>query len=196
MATSFPPLESDRLSVEFYARDVRDVARDLIGRVLCRRLADGRTLRGRLVEVEAYGGARDRASHAFRGRTPRNAPMFERGGVAYVYQIYGMHFCLNVVSGATGVPEAVLLRASEPPEAERSASGPGRLCRAFAVDRRLDGVSLVGDTLWLESGEPVGDRQVRRTPRIGVAYAGAAASWRYRFVLAGSPHVSGPRRLR
>ena len=88
-----------RLGVRFYRRDTLDVARDLLGRVLCRRLRDGTVLRGRLLEVEAYDGPYDRASHAHRGPTPRNAPMFEPGGIAYVYFVYGMHHCLNVVTG-------------------------------------------------------------------------------------------------
>ena len=176
----------------FYTRDVREVARDLLGRTLCRRLPDGRILRGRVVEVEAYLGRADRASHSHRGKTVRNAPMFEEGGVAYVYFVYGMHHCLNVVTSVKGIPTAVLLRAAETPDG-RSASGPGRLTRAFAVDRRLDGASLLGPDLWLEEGAPVEDRAVRRTPRIGVDYAGAWARRLLRYVIKDHPAVSGPR---
>jgi DNA-3-methyladenine glycosylase len=168
--------------VRFYRRDTLVVARDLLGRVLCRRLDDGTVLRGRIVEVEAYDGPRDRASHAFRGKTQRNAPMFEAGGVAYVYFIYGMHHCLNVVTGAAGYPAAVLLRAVESPGDGRIAVGPGRLTRAFEVDRTLDGESLLGETLWLERGSPVPDGDVTRTARIGVDYAGWWARRLYRFV--------------
>ncbi len=185
-----------RLRLQFYRRDALEVARDLLGRVLCRRVGPGRVLRGRIVEVEAYDGPADRASHAHRGRTPRNAPMFAAGGLAYVYRIYGVHHCLNAVTGDPSYPAAVLLRATEPPAAELSASGPGRLCRAFDVDRRLDGASLCGRTLWIEQGTPVPDREVRRTERIGVSYAGAWAAKRYRFIVRGHPAVSGPRRLR
>jgi len=183
------------LALEFYTRDTLEVARDLLGRLLCRRLHDGSVLRGRIVEVEAYDGPADRASHAHRGRTARNAPMFRRGGIAYVYLVYGVHHCLNVVTGDEGYPAAVLLRATESPDGETSASGPGRLTRAFAVDRALDGASLCDDRLWLEFGQTVGDREIRRTPRIGVDYAGPWARRRYRFLLAGHPAVSGPRRL-
>lgn len=172
------------------------VARDLLGRTLCRRLAEGDVLRGRIVEVEAYDGPADRASHAFRGLTRRTAPMFERGGIAYVYLIYGVYSCLNVVTGEKGHPAAVLLRATEEPLPGVSASGPGKLCRAFRIDRSLDRASLASRELWLETGEPVTDRYVKRTPRIGVDYAGAWASRRYRFVIRGHPAVSGPRRLR
>mgnify|MGYP002476324137 FL=1 len=137
-----------------------------------------------MLEAEAYDGPEDRASHASRGLTARNAPMFEAGGIAYVYLVYGMHHCLNVVTGDRGYPAAVLLRAAESPDGTAPAVGPGRLTRAFRVDRTLDGASLAGPDLWLEEGEPVPDRLVRRTPRIGVGYAGAWARKRYRFVVA------------
>jgi DNA-3-methyladenine glycosylase len=185
-----------RLDRAFYRRDVVEVARDLLGRALCRRLPDGRTLRGRLVEVEAYVGPRDRASHAWRGRTPRNGAMFEAGGVAYVFRIYGVHWCLNVVTGEQDVPHAVLLRAAESPAPGLSAAGPGLLCRAFSIDRSFDGASLLGPDLWLEEGVPFPDREVRRTARIGVDYAGAWARRQLRFVVKGHPDASGPRRLR
>jgi DNA-3-methyladenine glycosylase len=157
-----------------------------LGRTLCRQLPDGTVLRGTLVEVEAYDGPSDRASHAFRGLTPRNRWMFEPGGLAYVYLVYGMHHCLNIVTGDAGYPAAVLLRSATSPNGT-SASGPGRLTRAFAVDRTLDGSSFLTGPLWLERGEPVADRAVRRTPRIGVDYAGPWASRRYRFVVGDSP---------
>jgi DNA-3-methyladenine glycosylase len=186
-----------RLPGSFYRRETLEVTRDLLGRVLCRRLSGGEVLRGRIVEVEAYGGAEDRASHACRGPTPRNASMFGPGGIAYVYRIYGVHFCLNVVTGERGRPGAVLLRATEPAVAGESATGPGRLCRAFRIDRAFDGRSLLGRELWLEEGSPVADREVRRTPRIGVDGAGAPARRRaYRFVIRGHARASGPRRLR
>lgn len=179
-----------RLGPVFYRRDTLEVARDLLGRVLCRRLPSGRVLRGRLVEVEAYDGPNDRASHAHRGRTPRNAPMFETGGIAYVYLIYGQYHCLNVVTGTAGYPAAVLLRAAEPPLAGETASGPGRLTRAFRIDRALDGASFLDSELWLERGQPARDRQVRRTARVGVESAGWWARRRFRFVIAGHPDAS------
>jgi DNA-3-methyladenine glycosylase len=189
-----------RLPPSFYRRDTLEVARDLLGRVVCRRVEHtGRVLRGRIVEVEAYDGPNDRASHAHRGRTARNAAMFEAGGIAYVYRIYGVHHCLNVVSGERGYPAAVLIRATEPPDGA-PATGPGCVCRAFAIDRRLDGESLLeGRELWLEEGSPIADeREVRRTPRIGMG--GSAGAWwarrAFRLVVRGHPAVSGPRRLR
>jgi DNA-3-methyladenine glycosylase len=184
------------LPLDFYRRPALDVAPDLLGRELCRRIPGGSVLRGRIVEVEAYDGPRDRASHAFRGPTLRNAPMFREGGIAYVYLIYGMHHCLNVVTGDEGYPAAILLRGAEPPREDRSASGPGRLTRAFEVDRALDGRPLVEPPLWLEPGRPAPAAQIRRTARIGVDYAGAWARRRYRFIIAGHPNVSGPRRFK
>ena len=184
-----------RLDASFYRRAALVVARDLLGRTLCRELPDGTVLRGRLVEVEAYDGPTDRASHAYRGRTVRNRWMFEAGGVAYVYLVYGMHHCLNIVTGEAGHPAAILLRAATSPNGT-PASGPGRLTRAFAIGHALDGASFLSGPLWLEAGEPVLDQGIRRTRRIGVDYAGSWASRRYRFIIAGHPDVSGPRALR
>jgi len=178
-----------RLRREFYLRPTLQVARDLLGRHLCRRLPDRTVLRGSIVEVEAYDGPRDRASHAFRGRTPRNAPMFAAGGIAYVYLVYGVHHCLNVVTGEEGYPAAVLIRGATSPVEGRSASGPGRLCRAFGIDRSLDGASFLGPDLWLEAGQPPAPRRIRRTPRIGVDYAGDWARRRFRFVIASAPKM-------
>ena len=178
----------------FYLRDGVTVARDLLGRVLCRRVSARTVLRAPIVEVEAYDGPRDRASHAWPGRTPRNTPMFEAGGIAYVYLIYGMHHCLNLVTGDPGYPSAVLVRAAAWPEDPRAASGPGKLARLFGIDRTLNGAPLLGPDLWLEEGSPVPDRVVARTPRIGVDYAGVWAGRRLRFVLKGHPSVSGARR--
>ena len=189
-------MSKDRLSLAFYRRDTLVVARDLLGRLLCRRLPGGEVLRGRLVEVEAYDGPTDRASHAYRGLTRRNAPMFEAGGIAYVYLVYGMHHCFNVVTGEAGYPAAVLIRATEPPDDGLRACGPGRLTKAFDIDRTLDGTTLTGDELWIEAGDPVPDDVVRRTPRIGVDYAGEWAHRPYRLLIAGHPEVSGPRAFR
>ncbi len=188
--------QSAKIPNRFYLRGTLEVARDLLGRVLCRRIPGGKIIRGRLVEVEAYDGPSDRACHAWRGKTPRNSPMFEAGGIAYVYQVYGVHFCLNVVTGDAEFPAAVLLRGAELTEADLSATGPGKLCRAFQVDRSQDRASMVGPELWLEQGVPVPDAGVKTTARIGVDYAGWWARRHYRFVVVGHPAVSGPRRMR
>jgi DNA-3-methyladenine glycosylase len=147
----------------------------------------------RIRETEAYLGARDRASHAWDGRrTARNEAMYLTGGHAYVYFVYGMHFCLNVVTGVAGEAEAVLLRAGDAVEGEQRmrrarhgalplALGPARLCQALGVDRRLDGTDLRGPELWLARGVPARAREVIRGPRVGIDYAGAARDWPLRF---------------
>jgi len=177
----------------FFRRPAPEVARDLLGKVLVR--VDGGVRRAaRLVEVEAYHGPLDRASHARAGPTPRAAIMYGPPGVAYVYLIYGRSHCLNVVTGRPGEPSAVLLRAAEPLEGcLHSTRGPGNLCRALAVTRsRHDGMVLGGAELFLEDGPPPG--RVAVTPRVNVGSAGPAwARRRWRFVEAGSGWVSGPR---
>jgi DNA-3-methyladenine glycosylase len=197
------------LPLSFYRRPAEVVARDLLGRYLVREV-EGEALVLRLVEVEAYLGAPDRASHAWGGRrTPRNASLYLPGGHAYVYFIYGMHWCLNAVTGEADVGSAVLLRAGEPvageermrvlrgwPAAPRPgdlAGGPGKLCQALAIDRACDGARLDRGPLRLTAGEPVAPAQVAAGPRIGVAYAGEAAAWPLRFAVAGNLHVSRPR---
>ncbi|HSL95006.1 MAG TPA: DNA-3-methyladenine glycosylase [Thermoleophilia bacterium] len=196
---------------EFFARPTGVVARELLGALLVRRLADGERLVLRLVETEAYLGAPDRASHAWAGRrTARNAALYLPAGHAYVYFVYGMHHCLNAVANEDGEGGAVLLRAGEPlagtetmlrhrglaaPAGRRAlAGGPARLCRALAVDRVLDGVRFAPEgPLALLAGEPVGDGEIAVGPRVGIAYAGEAALWPLRFALRTSREVSLPR---
>lgn len=197
------------LPKRFYRRPAAEVARDLLGRLLVREL-DGERLVLRLVEAEAYLGAPDAASHAAGGRrTARNESLYLPGGYAYVYFIYGMHFCLNAVTGSAGEGGAVLLRAGEPvagvermaalrgfervPRPGDLAGGPGKLCRALAIDRAFDGVALQRPPLWIAAGEPVPEGAVAAGPRIGVDYAGEAAAWPLRFAERGNPHVSRPR---
>jgi DNA-3-methyladenine glycosylase len=154
---------------------------------------DGRSVRaGRIVETEAYQGPRDLAAHSARGRTARTEVMFGPPGHAYVYFIYGIWHCLNVVTGAPGVPHAVLLRALEPLGGlgERT-WGPGLLCRALHIDRRLNGADLLADVLWLEE-PPAGTPRPRiaSATRIGVDYAGDWARRPWRFFDRDSPFVS------
>jgi len=175
----------------FFDRSTLTVARSLIGMHLLH--DDGRVVRsGRIVETEAYMGPRDLAAHSARGRTRRTEVMFGPPGHAYVYFIYGFWHCLNVVCGAPGVPHAVLLRALEPLAglAERT-WGPGLLCRALHIDRRLNGVDLLGDVLWLEQpARHVPRAHIARATRIGVDYAGEWAQRRWRFFDRDSPFVS------
>ncbi len=186
----------------FYARSAVEVAPDLLGKVLVREI-EGRRLTGRIVEVEAYLGSEDAASHAFRGPTPRNRSMFGPPGHAYVYLIYGMHHCLNIVTGPEGDGQAVLIRALEPLEGieimrarrggvpdRRLTNGPGKLCQALGIDKRLDGHDLcLGETLWLEAGRPPAE-PICAGPRVGVRGDDLALNRPWRFYLKGNLFLS------
>ena len=162
----------------------------MLGKILCRRLPDGTVLRARIVETEAYLGTDDAASHAYRGPTPRSAIMWGPSGVAYVYLIYGMWSCLNVVTGVPGFPSAVLIRAARLPDDARAAAGPGRLCRELRIDRRDNGTDLVrGGAIWI-ADDGYRPEAVATGPRINVAYAGAWAQKPWRFWIPGDPAVS------
>jgi DNA-3-methyladenine glycosylase len=141
---------------------------------------------GRIVEVEAYVGPEDRASHARVGRRGRAAIMYGPAGFAYVYQIYGMHFCFNVVTERDDYPGAVLVRAIERPKA----NGPALVCRALKIDRSCNGLDLTSSELFLEDAPEVADLDVRMGPRIGVDYAGEWAGHPWRLWVAASQHVS------
>lgn len=186
----------------FYARSPLVVAPDLLGCRLVREAA-GRRLAGRIVEVEAYFGAEDAASHAYRGLTERNRVMFGPPGRAYVYFIYGAYFCLNAVTGQDGEASAVLIRALEPLDgieimaARRGqrdlralCSGPGKLCQALDINRTLNDCSLtLGIDLWLEPGPPPREA-VCSGPRVGVRGDEYALTVAWRFWLANNPHIS------
>jgi DNA-3-methyladenine glycosylase len=191
-----------KLSRSFYARPALDVASALLGKVLVRQLGR-RKLSGLIVETEAYAGPHDLACHASKGHTPRTAIMFGPPGFAYVYMIYGFHFCLNAVTELEGYPAAVLIRALEPlenvdlmrelrnnPERDTNiASGPGKLCKAMAIDKRLNGEDLAGNALWLEDRNlTIG--KILTSPRVGVDYAGEYRDKPWRFYIDGNPHVS------
>jgi DNA-3-methyladenine glycosylase len=190
-----------KLPRSFYEQNTLDVARELLGKYLVRRHPDGTTV-GRIVETEAYVGPEDKACHASRGRTPRTEIMFGHAGHAYVYMIYGFHFMLNIVTEAADFPAAVLIRAVEPlkgirlmqtrrgTERMRSlASGPGKLCQAFAIDRALNGNDVCGQVLYLEDRADVPPKVIT-TPRIGVDYAGEWKRKPWRFVIRGNEFVS------
>jgi DNA-3-methyladenine glycosylase len=185
----------------FYSRKPTIVARELIGKKLVRHLDNGKTLSGIIVETEAYGGARDPASHAYVGKTKRNEVMFGKAGVAYVYFTYGFHHCLNFVTGVDGKASAVLIRGVEPREGIETmmklrrttklseiASGPGKICQAFSIDSRLNGVDVTkkDSPIQVLNGTTRG-LLVSISPRIGI---NVAKNRMWRFYARGNIHVS------
>jgi len=192
-----------RLPREFYDRDTLLVARELLGQRLVR-LLNGERLVGRIVEVEAYIGETDQACHASCGRTARNAVMYGPPGHAYVYFIYGMHHCLNVVTEGEGFPAAVLIRALEPlegvttmrrlrqgrPDRELT-NGPAKLCQALNIDRTFNGIDLCAPgPLFIEAGTPVNEAEVGTGPRVGVRGDEQALTAPWRFFVRSNPFVS------
>jgi DNA-3-methyladenine glycosylase len=200
-------LKPQILKRDFYTRaDTLLVARELLGKRLIVPSEKGTRVSSRIVEVEAYLGAEDRAAHSYGGRrTRRTETMFGVGGTAYVFFVYGMHHQFNVVAGPQGLPHAVLVRAVEPEEGrelmkerrpvskERElTSGPGKLCRALGIDLTFDGEDLTaGGRVWLEeTGVTFKPEEVASGPRIGVDYAGEDASKPWRFWVKGNEYVS------
>ena len=197
-----------KLARAFYTRpDVVAVARRLLGTLLVARARDGRRVSGVIVETEAYRGPEDRASHTHGGRrTRRTETMYARGGTAYVYFVYGMYHQFNVVTNVADVPHAVLVRALEPVEGVdlmrrrrggvapgALTSGPGKLCIALGIDRRLDRADLLGDRIWLEPGRRVSPAAIAAGPRVGIDYAEDWVARPWRFWLRGNPFVSRAR---
>ncbi|MBN2242726.1 MAG: DNA-3-methyladenine glycosylase [Acidobacteria bacterium] len=182
----------------FFHRDTADVARRLIGAWLARRHR-GRWYGARIVETEAYLGSRDAAAHSRGGRrTPRVEPMYMNGGHLYVFLVYGMHHCTNVVTRETGVAEAVLIRAAEGPAGTPAGllRGPAKLSRGLGITTESSGKDLLGsgDVRLFHNGTECGD--IGTSTRIGVEYAGEAAGWPLRFFDTRSAEVSGPARLK
>ena len=186
----------------WFDRSALDLAPELLGMLLSHDGPDGRVA-GEIVEVEAYLGPEDLAAHSARGQTPRNAVMFGPPGHLYVYLVYGIHHCINVVCGPGDKPEAVLIRAAAVSDGldaararrglvpeHRLAAGPGNLALAFGIDRRLDGADLVEGPVRI--GPRVERPRVAARPRIGVGYAGEWAERPLRFVIPGDPHLSRP----
>ncbi|MGM9641849.1 MAG: tRNA adenosine(34) deaminase TadA [Eubacteriales bacterium] len=154
-----------RIGRDFYTRDVLEVAPALLGKVLCRKSESGEVFRFRITETEAYRGKDDTACHASKGKTPRTSVMWDKGGTVYVYLCYGMHNMLNIVTGAKGEPQAVLIRGIE------GFTGPGKLTKKLSVDRRQNGSDVVlSDTIWLEDDGFVPDN-INTSARVGIDYA-------------------------
>jgi len=181
-----------KLPRAFYDRDTVTVARELLGKWLVRR-SRGRERIGRIVEVEAYLGPHDLAAHSARGLTERNKVMFGPPGHAYVYFIYGMYFCMNVVTEREGHASAVLLRAVEPVKniTDRTC-GPGLLCRALRIDKRLNAHDLLSDDFFIAAPAKAEPGTIVKRPRVGVDYARHWARRHLRFYLKDNPFVSRP----
>ncbi len=161
---------SHRLYESFYRQDVLEAAPQLVGKLLCRRLPDGSVRRGRIRETEAYRGQEDLACHARFGKTERTAPLFEAGGISYVYLVYGLHWLFNIVTGAAGLPQAVLIRAMEKP-----LDGPAKWTRAFEITGAQNRLDLIaGEEIFVEDD---GFRPaLKALPRVGIDYA--ASPWK------------------
>ncbi len=194
-----------KLLQSFYTNsDVVQVAKSLIGCKLCTNI-NGIFTSGIIVETEAYNGRTDKACHAYPDkRTPRTEIMYQKGGVAYVYFVYGMHYLFNVVTHTKGFADAVLIRAIEPAVGEKemclrrnkSASnklltgGPAKLCQALGIDKQLNGEKLLGKTIWIESRDSNYKPEIIASKRIGVDYAGEDANLPWRFSVIGNTFVS------
>jgi len=188
-----------KLDIEFYLQPTLKIARELLGKVIIRKLGD-KILAGKIVETEAYIGEDDPASHAFGGKTQRNKIMYLQGGHAYVYFTYGMHYCFNVVTEREGFPSAVLIRAVEPiygielmkkfrgvEDIYNLTNGPAKFCQAFKIDKRFNGVSLLGDEIFISRPLMEEKFEVGRSERIGIK-SGLDKKWR--FFIKDNPFVS------
>ncbi|MEK6282599.1 MAG: DNA-3-methyladenine glycosylase [Acidobacteriota bacterium] len=197
-------MTQSKLPREFYTRpNVLTVARELLGKLLVVP-ARGRRVSGMIVEAEAYRGPQDRAAHSFAGRrTKRTETMYGIGGTAYVFFVYGMYNQFNVVTNLPDMPHAVLIRALQPVEGielmrkrrhrqpDRSlTNGPGKLCIAMGIDRRLDAADLLGNRVWLEDGERIPRSRIMSGPRIGIDYAEEWVDKPWRFWIKDNPFVS------
>ena len=192
-----------KLPRSFYSRPTLVVAKKLLGKILVRKI--GKTLlAGRIVEVEAYLGSKDPASHAYRGKTKRNEVMFGPEGHLYVYFTYGMHYCANVVTGKEGVAEALLIRAIEPLTGVRVmernrrfskdrldernlTNGPAKLCQALRIARGQNGTDLLGDEIYLTDSEKVTKAAIGNSARIGIS---SGKEYKWRFFIEGNKWVS------
>ncbi len=197
-----------KLPREFYTRsNVVTVARELLGKLLVVPLSSGRRVSGVIVETEAYRGPHDRAAHSYGGRrTKRTETMYGPGGTAYVFFVYGMYSQFNVVTNVKDAPHAVLIRALEPVEGievirrrrqgqpdHNLTNGPGKLCIALGIDRKLDAADLLGNKVWIEKYETVSRGRIASGPRIGIDYAEEWVNKPWRFWIKDNPFVSRKR---
>lgn len=181
-----------KLSREFYARDTITVAHELLGKYLIHTSSNIQQI-GKIVEVEAYLGPHDLAAHSAKGLTNRTKVMFGPPGYAYIYLIYGMYHCMNVVTESEGHASAVLLRAIEPVKnISQRTQGPGLLCKAMHIDKTLNGHDLLSDKFYIAENENVDPFVIIKKPRIGVDYAGHWAKRHLRFYIKGNSFISRP----
>jgi len=198
-------LSNKKLSKSFYKRDLLDVANDLLGKIFVK--AEGKKhLSGKIVEVEAYHGDYDKAAHSFAGITERTKIMFEQGGYLYVYFTYGVHHCCNVVTGKEGQGTAVLIRAVEPilgvkkmiknrfgrklkneKEIFNLTSGPGKVCQAFGIDRKLSGTDLTDNKIFILESEKINPKDIGISKRIGIT---KSVDLPWRFFIKNNPYLS------
>lgn len=200
-----------KLTRDFYARETLQVAKELLGKLLVHEI-NGVKIKGRIVETEAYIGSIDKACHAFGGkRTPRTEPLYGKPGIAYVYFIYGMYHCFNVITKEEGAPEGVLIRAVEPIEGleemskkrlgksfkeltktqiKNLTSGPSKLCIAFNIDKECNKQDLCTSDLYIEEPEEIDRFEIIETKRVGIEYAEEAKDFLWRFYIKDNPWVS------
>jgi DNA-3-methyladenine glycosylase len=191
-----------KLPRSFYQKNAIDLAKDLLGKVIVHETDEGIT-KGKIVEVEAYMGPIDAAAHSYKVKSTRTNVQYGEGGYAYIYLIYGMYYCMNIVANDINVPEVVLLRALEPMEGidlmkERRktdkisnlCSGPGKLCSALAIDKTNYGMDLCGDELYLEYPKEQEEIEIEASKRINIDYAGEAKDYLWRFTIKGSKFLS------
>lgn len=184
-----------KLSKNFYQQSTLQLSQQLLGKFLVKNIGNKKIV-GKIVETEAYIGPKDLASHASRGKTKRTKAMFDSGGLWYIYLIYGMYYCLNIVTEQKDYPAAVLIRAVEPIagfKPEIKTDGPGKLCRAFQIDKKLNNKPAFGKTalLWIEDrGVKLSPSQIKKAKRIGVDYAGEYKNKLWRFYIKDNPFVS------
>ncbi len=171
------------LSKRFYQQDTLKVAQNLLGCFLVRQIGK-KIIKGMIVETEAYIGEDDLACHASRGRTPRTEIMYGEAGRAYVYMVYGMHHCLNVVTEKKNFPAAALIRGIAVEGGNVMLDGPGKLCRFLKIDRKFNGWDLTeGKKLWIEKGIKIKKPRIKKSKRVGIDYAGKCRHYLWRFYL-------------
>ena len=174
-----------KLGKDFFEQKTLKVTKGLLGKTLCVR-KDGKILKGIIVETEAYRGEDDLACHASKGRTKRTETLYKKAGTVYAYLIYGMYYCLNIVTEKENYPSAVLIRgiAFVQHSVSHKVSGPGRVCRHFGIDKTFNGLDVFGKNIWVEdNGFKISPREIIKSKRIGVDYAKHCKDYLWRFNL-------------